>query len=210
MVGRVAAGLRCPGGGGMRALGQVANGGVPVADVDDEAFGLGHWVPVFERLFAPHPSHVTLIGLDGTVLAVNEAWRQYGRANGLPDSYDCVGRNYLDVCEAGVAAGAPSAQEIYVGLLGVLRGGRPKFTTIYPCHSPARREWHRMWVEPQSPSVPAVIVAHQPVATRPWARGEPDGDVGRWIDRGPSAGRVDAAGVGRRAAGGAMAWPFRR
>ncbi len=129
----------------------------------------GRWVLAFQQLFDPHPSHVALLDLTGTVLAVNAAWRQYGRQNGLGGrATSPVGQNYLAVCEAGVAAAYPGAREAYVGLLDVLRNGRPKFTLTYPCHSPRQREWYRMWVEPQTPSVSAVIVAHQLIAAEPW------------------------------------------
>ena len=134
-----------------------------------DAVGTPSWQRVFEQLFDPHPSHVALVGLDGGILAVNSAWRRYARANGVAAGYDFVGQNYLAVCEAGVAAGFPSAREAYLGLLGVMRNGRPKFTLVYPCHSPGRQEWYRLWVEPQTPSVPAVIVAHQLIESKPWA-----------------------------------------
>ena len=136
------------------------------------------WLRAFQQLFDPHPSHVALVAVDGTVVAVNAAWVRYGRANGLAAGYEFVGQNYLAVCEAAVAAEYPSAREAYLGLLDVLRNGRPKFTLIYPCHTPARREWYRMWVEPQTPAVPAVIVAHQLVVAKPWGAEDPPAPVG--------------------------------
>jgi len=142
-----------------------------VASGDDSA--LGQWVQAFRQLFDAHPAHVALLGLDGTVLAVNSAWQAFGAASGLRSGYDFVGQNYLALCEAGVAAGGAGAQEAYIGLLDVMRNGRPKFTLVYPCHSPARRQWFRMWVEPQTPSVPTVIVAHKLIESRPWHADDP-------------------------------------
>ena len=128
----------------------------------------GQWVRAFRVLFDPQPSHVALLRLDGVVLAVNTAWQRYATDNGVAERYQFVGSNYLAVCEAGVAVDHPGAREAYVGLLDVMRNGRPKFTLMYTCHCPARREWYRMWVEPQTPSVPAVIVAHQLIDAKPW------------------------------------------
>lgn len=147
-------------------------------DVTGGAGGQGppaQWVRAFQQLFDPHPSHVALLRLDGTVLAVNTAWRRYGQVNGLAAEYEAVGQNYLAVCEAGVAANYPGAREAYVGLLEVLQNARPKFTLMYSCHTPAQREWYRLWVEPQTPSVAAVIVAHQLVSVKPWATDDPPG-----------------------------------
>jgi hypothetical protein len=49
---------------------------------------------------------------------------------------------------------------------------------------------YRMWVEPQTPSVPAVIVAHQPVESRPWT---PDEAADLTPDGPPPSGAMDAA-----------------
>ena len=148
--------------GGPGQIGGDAGGGGPS----------DRWVRAFQQLFDPHPSHVALVGLDGTVLAVNAAWDRYARASGVAAGYEFVGRNYLAVCESAVVGGeAADAREAYVGLLDVLRNGRPKFTMTYACHSPSRQEWYRMWVEPQTPAVAAVIVAHQLVESKPWAVG---------------------------------------
>ncbi len=159
--------------------------------VPTDADSVGRWAVAFQQLFDPHPSHVALLTMDGTVLAVNAAWRAYGRANGLQTGYESVGQNYLSVCEAGVAAEYPGAREAYVGLLDVLRNGRPKFTVTYACHTTEQREWYRMWVEPQTPSVSAVIVAHQLVSSKPW---QADDVMGSGPSAGdPAAGGFDAA-----------------
>jgi hypothetical protein len=131
-----------------------------------------HWVRAFHHLFNPHPSHAALVELDGTVLAVNTAWDRFAQASGVAAGYTFVGQNYLAAAEAGVSAGEPGSRETYVGLLDVLRNGRPKFTLTYACHSPSRQAWYRIWIEPQAPTVPAVIVAHQLVSSRPWPTGD--------------------------------------
>ncbi len=163
---------------------------------DDQSSG--QWVQAFQQLFDPHPSQVALLDLEGQVLAVNTAWRRYGTSNGLPAGYEAVGRNYLAICEAGVAVAYPGASEAYVGLLDVLRNARPKFTLTYACHTPARREWYRMWVEPQSPSVAAVIVAHQLVDSKPWVADDAAEAAGRRVGWGGTPPVSDAAAVLQR------------
>ncbi len=151
------------------------------------------FVRAFRQLFNPHPSHVALVGLDGTILAVNAAWERFARENGVAPGYDFVGTNYLLACELGVGTEEPGAREAYVGLLDVLRNGRPKFTLTYACHSPARQRWYRMWIEPQTPAVGAVIVAHQLVESRPWSPGDPPAAS---LAGGPSSPDVFDAGSG--------------
>ncbi len=150
---------------------------------------------LFTHLFEAHPANVALLDAEGTILAVNAGWRDYGRENGLPSGYDVVGMSYLAVCEAGAVADYPMAREAYVGLLDVLKAGRPKFTLVYPCHTPTRREWYRMWVEPQTPAVPVVIVAHQLVSSESAERIEPT--VIRSWQSDPTPRRYDARRAGR-------------
>jgi hypothetical protein len=107
------------------------------------------------------------VDLQGIILATNRAWTQFGWENGLTASFDSVGKNYLKSCEQAVSCGWPGAQQAYVGLLEVIRLQRPKFTMVYPCHSPTQRRWYRMWVQPQMPIVPAVIVAHHWQSSKP-------------------------------------------
>lgn len=120
------------------------------------------WCRMFRLLFNDRPAHVALLDQQGIILETNKAWREFGSQNGLRSGYDCVGQNYLQACEQGAAENFPGASEAYIGVLEVLHARRPKFTMVYPCHSPKERRWYRMWVEPQSPDIPAVVVAHYP------------------------------------------------
>jgi signal transduction histidine kinase len=99
------------------------------------------------------PFTVAILDADGTVVWVNEAWRAFGRANGLDLPDDGMGANYLDV----TAAAAPADEDAgraATGLRDVLDGRRSTFSMVYPCHSPDERRWFRLHatlVEPPSP-----------------------------------------------------------
>ena len=114
----------------------------------------------FHHLFNRHFAQMALLDLDGTLVAVNRAWRHFGDGNGICESYDCIGKNYLQICESALLTDSPGAKSVYLGLLEVIHAGRPKFTMVYPCHSLVERRWYRLWIEPQMPAVPAIIVAH--------------------------------------------------
>ena len=124
------------------------------------------WIGDFNRVFDPAAAQVALLDLSGNVLAINAAWQRYGVENGQPPNYDVVGVNYLAVCE--LAAGYEDvARRAMVGLLGVLVAGRPKFTMDYSCATSNGPIWCHMWVEPQSPAIPAVVVAHRALERQP-------------------------------------------
>jgi hypothetical protein len=135
--------------------------------MDNPAKNFRKSIQNFRRLFDLTPAQVALIDFTGVILATNSAWQQFGRENELSDSYQCVGQNYLTVCETAAASGNADVTQICVGLLQVIHLRRSKFTTTYPCHSPTERKWCRLWIEPQLPEMPVIVVAHYPCTSRP-------------------------------------------
>ncbi|HLL88131.1 MAG TPA: hypothetical protein VK324_02395 [Tepidisphaeraceae bacterium] len=114
-------------------------------------------------MFGRHTAHVALLDLDGNILAVNEAWNQFGQANGLRPGYVFERSNYVAVTQAAAEQSVDhdqSARQALTGLVGVLSDAVGQFSMVYPCHSPTERRWYRLWVESQQPKVPAVVVAH--------------------------------------------------
>ena len=82
------------------------------------------------------PVNIAVLDGLGTIVEVNEGWREFGRKNGLKDPSSCVGANYLDVCRA---ASAPPG--LIDDLTGLLQGRRTAIARWYPCHAPNRRRW---------------------------------------------------------------------
>ena len=82
------------------------------------------------------PSSVALLDANGVIVAVNEAWRRFGDANGLRDPDHGVGRNYLDICDTVASPDAARNPAVAVALRAVLAGERSTFSIEYPCDSP--------------------------------------------------------------------------
>jgi hypothetical protein len=138
---------------------------------------------IFDGLFKTHPAHVALLDLQANILAVNDAWVRFGRANGLRADYDFGRSNYLHACEPAADAGDDYARDAYTGLLQVMRSSLARFTLVYPCHAPAEQRWFRLWVQPQRPAADAIVVAHKWLGkTRPSDDKEDDA-----VDMGPVA-----------------------
>lgn len=102
-----------------------------------------------------------MLDLDGRIISVNDAWMQFGRSNGLRRDYTFEGKSYLDITAAAAEAGDPFARDALAGLIDVIHTGRQKFVLSYPCHGPGEKRWFKLWVEPQMPHLPVIIVAHQ-------------------------------------------------
>ncbi len=95
-----------------------------------------HKVATFEGLKSL-PASVAILGASGTIEAVNDVWKQFGRRNGLriPDS--AIGSNYLQYCRSG----EPSSRRFESELRALLAGKLDLLTFIYPCHSRTQARW---------------------------------------------------------------------
>ncbi len=128
--------------------------------IDDRAYNT-YLVSLFKQLFDAHPANVCMLDMSGHILAVNASWMRFARDNELPDTYSFEGKNYLEACIAAAQSGDPHASAALTGLLDVLATGRKNFSLVYPCHAPHERRWFKLWIEPQMPETPVVILAHK-------------------------------------------------
>jgi hypothetical protein len=82
-----------------------------------------------------------ILDTSGTILAVNDTWREFAEANGLRLPNDGVGANYLQYIDDG---------EFRRDLEAFLAGRRNLFTLVYPCHSPSEKRWFSLIAIPLS------------------------------------------------------------
>src|SRR3954469_16010596 len=71
-------------------------------------------------------AHIAVLDGRGTILAVNNAWRQFARESGYQGDGYGVGVNYLSVCEAG-AQHSREANETATALRDIMAGHRRDF-----------------------------------------------------------------------------------
>lgn len=112
------------------------------------------------------PAHIALIDAEGSIVAINERWREFAGQNGLEDPAG-VGDSYLRVCDVSAAAGCDDAGAAGAGLRAVLTGAVPEFVLDYPCHSPTQRRWFRLMVSPLGDATRGgAVVMHLNVTAR--------------------------------------------
>ncbi|MEO8500384.1 MAG: PAS domain-containing protein [Vicinamibacteria bacterium] len=153
-----------------RRLEQLTGGQVDtVADAEGRPFLLRHVQEQLGQARAARqaailnalPAHVALLDSAGTIVSVNEAWRQFAYANELKTPGFAVGVNYLDVCDRAVAVGSCGAGEVAKGLRAVLYGQEERFSIEYPCHSPTEERWFLLTATPLSENLRnGAIVMH--------------------------------------------------
>lgn len=83
------------------------------------------------------PASVAILDASGTIVAVNDAWKQFGRQNGLRLPNSGIDSNYLRYCRSD----EPDSRRFVSELRALLSGKRDLLTFIYPCHSRTQARW---------------------------------------------------------------------
>lgn len=86
-------------------------------------------------------THICVVDETGTIIAVNQAWRDFAESNGMLSSDVSEGANYLAVCDAAGNDSSPEATAIAAGIRDLLEGKRSEFSLEYACHSPTEQRW---------------------------------------------------------------------
>ena len=103
----------------------------------------------------------------GTIIAVNNAWRDFAIANGGRVTSVSEGANYLAVCDAVTAGRADEGPSFAEGIRAVLSGERDIFEIEYACHSPLQQRWFIAKVAPFSGDGPRrAVITHSDISGR--------------------------------------------
>lgn len=116
-------------------------------------------------------AHIAVLDADGTIVAVNQSWKEFARANDLHANSAGVGSNYLDVCRS--ADPDPKALEALDGIRGVMSGRLPSFYLKYPCHSSSKLRWFALRASPLLDHENFVVVSHENITEQVLARISP-------------------------------------
>jgi DNA-binding CsgD family transcriptional regulator len=106
-------------------------------------------VKAFEALKAL-PVSVAILDTSGTIVAVNDAWKEFGRRNGLAIPNAGIGSSYLQYCPSGESKFTAKLRELLAGRLDLL-------TLVYPCDSPTEKRWFSLIGVPLSQAKPAGV-----------------------------------------------------
>jgi C4-dicarboxylate-specific signal transduction histidine kinase len=112
-------------------------------------------------------AHVCVVAEDGTILAVNQAWRDFAAANPPINGNIGEGADYLAICDAATGPDAEIAHAFATGIRAVIAGTRDRFELEYPCHSPQQHRWFVGRVTRLiGAATRRVVVAHENITER--------------------------------------------
>ena len=112
-------------------------------------------------------AHIAVLDENGTIIAVNKAWRDFAASNPPIHQDVCEGAKYLAVC--GGVEGEDQQQTLAFaqGVRAVMAREKKEFSLEYPCHSPSRRRWFVGRVTRFSgPGPLRIVVAHENITER--------------------------------------------
>lgn len=112
-------------------------------------------------------SQIAVVNQNGTLIAVNKAWDDFGKENGISSlNRVSVGSNYFEVCEKAIENGDRDAAEALAGIQSVFKKERQQFEMEYPCHSPSEQRWFLLSVINFGSNTQKVVISHQNITAR--------------------------------------------
>lgn len=130
----------------------------------------GHYVdftdPLAKTVLNSLSAHIAILDRDGVILETNRAWRNFAARNGMEGDSDCLGINYLAICDATTGDEAGQAGEIARGLRATIKGDLEEFLYDYPCHSPSEKHWYYMRAIRMAYDGPVcIVISHEEITT---------------------------------------------
>jgi len=112
-------------------------------------------------------AHISILDEQGTIVAVNSAWRRFARQTNFPTNDFGIGANCLSLCEMAAGGGVAEASAIAKGIRSVMAGQRPEFLLEYACHSPQEQRWFIARATRFDGDGPIrIVVAHENITER--------------------------------------------
>jgi DNA-binding CsgD family transcriptional regulator len=109
-------------------------------------------------------AHIAIVDENGVILDTNRAWREYAVKNGMPEGYDSIGDNYLDICDSADGEYGATARSVAAGVRDVIAGNVDEFLFDYPCHSDDGPHWYYLRAIHMSGDGPLrVVVSHEEI-----------------------------------------------
>lgn len=122
-------------------------------------------------------SQLCVLDEKGSIVAVNQAWREFATTNRPPETDEnwwrrtVDGVNYLDVCLHATGPDAEEATRMAAGIRNVIDGRQDRYSLEYPCHSPTEQRWFCAEVTAFAGPPPRhVVIKHRTVTERKLAQ----------------------------------------
>ncbi|MFN2391798.1 MAG: PAS domain S-box protein [Pyrinomonadaceae bacterium] len=112
-------------------------------------------------------AHISVLDKTGRIIAVNEAWQNFAKANCVEEQISATGtgQNYLKVSEKSEAF-EENTKKAVENLRAVLSGEKTSFSLEYPCHSPTEERWFLLQANAMQGAEGGAVVSHINITDR--------------------------------------------
>ncbi|MEO5998477.1 MAG: PAS domain S-box protein [Chitinophagaceae bacterium] len=112
-------------------------------------------------------SHIAVIDNTGNIIAVNKAWDDFAKANGVISlQHVSVGSNYIEVCRRSMASGDILAGKALEGIQSVFNKEIKNFELEYPCHSLTEERWFNLSAMNFGDDDSKIVISHYNITAR--------------------------------------------
>lgn len=114
-------------------------------------------------------SEICILDQTGTIISVNDRWKEFAESNPpIPANYG-IGSNYLEICDKAIGYGSEGAKEFAEGIRSIIKGDIREYIQEYPCHSPTEERYFIGRVTPLTLTNKdhiRVIITHEDISQR--------------------------------------------
>lgn len=119
------------------------------------------------------PANIALLDNEGNILKVNDEWIEFGKDKGLPDTYEHVRKNYIEIAAKSLGKDPKDGGRMALGLKEVLSGTKAYFKMEYACDTQNEKRWYKAEVRPfKSHNQTGAVVMHSNITERKKAEAE--------------------------------------
>ncbi len=120
----------------------------------------------FQDVLDALTSHIAILDEQGDIIAVNSAWRNFGKDNGFIGGDYGIGENYLKICDRVTGDDRESAARVGDAIRRIQAGEISEEFVEYPCHSPDQPRWFLVKISRFLLGSNNVILIHQNITAR--------------------------------------------
>lgn len=122
---------------------------------------------VYQAILDSLPTQISIIDEKGNILATNQSWQTQAIKGKIAGRPNCVGYNYLEICDKTEGPERETAQKIAQGIKRVIKGEIPSYKDVYSFTDfEGQERWFLITVAPIQGVKPKIfVVAHEEITS---------------------------------------------